>query len=348
MLFAAVTYHYFAPDRPEAPRAIFPVTPAELDRQLELLGRTFEFVSRDDIVRAVRGERSLPERACAITFDDGLRCQFDLALPVLERHGVPGIFFVTGAPLIERRVLHVHRVHWVRERIDDAALWETAHLEVSRAPDAPAFDALNDAEATYRYDSPAAARVKFLLQFGLPRELRERITERVFRETGGDEEELFRALYMERGHVLELERRGALGAHALTHHALGPMAPAEARYELQHGAAILEAVTGTRPLLLSYPYGVPGAVTVETARAAAESGFVAAFTTERDLNRSFAKPFLLSRIDTNDAPGGRQPLLRVDGATVSFDGVDPRRTPAFDEASAPDLTFDPVLRSPSP
>lgn len=319
MLLVAVTYHYVSREHHDAPRAIFPVTPEDLDRQLELLGRAFEFVSRDDIVAAVRGERSLPAAACLVTFDDGLRCQFELALPVLERRGVPAVFFVPGAPLVERRVLHVHRVHWVRERVDDALLLEMARAESAAAGASPDPQMLATADATYRYDSAEVAQVKFLFQHGLSREIRERVVERAFRDAGGEEDDVFSELYMEPGQVLELERRGALGAHALTHHSLGHMSAADAEHELQRGAGILEAVTGVRPLVLSYPYGFPGTVTGETTRAAAASGFVAAFTTERRLNRSFAEPLRLSRIDTNDALGGRRALLRVDGACVSLD-----------------------------
>src|SRR5947208_14231151 len=87
MILLGVGYHYVAAEPPAAPRAIFPVTVDGLAAQLELVGRSFEFVSRDELLAAVDGDASLPERACVVTFDDGLRCQLDLALPVLERLG---------------------------------------------------------------------------------------------------------------------------------------------------------------------------------------------------------------------------------------------------------------------
>ena len=86
-MLLVVTYHYLAEEPPAAPRAIFPATTALLEQQLEELGRSFDFVSRDDLLRTLDGEAELPERACLVTFDDGLRCQAELALPVLVVDG---------------------------------------------------------------------------------------------------------------------------------------------------------------------------------------------------------------------------------------------------------------------
>ena len=159
-MLLAVGYHYVAEREPAEPRAIFPVTTAALAAQVELLGQSFELVSRDDLMAAAAGERELPERACVLTFDDGLRCQVELALPVLERVGAPAIFFVPGLPLAERRVLDVHKLHALRERLPDAELR-------ARLPELPEVTA-EEAQAHYRYDFPEAAELKFLLNIRLP------------------------------------------------------------------------------------------------------------------------------------------------------------------------------------
>src|SRR5919204_1100112 len=132
-MLLAVTYHYVAEAAPPAPRSIFPVTPAQLAAQLDVLGRSFEFVARDDVVRAVRQEQALPKKACLVTFDDGLRCQFELALPLLEPLGIPSLFFVPAAPLTEGSVLEVHKVHRLRETMRDEEILEALG---AKAPEA--------------------------------------------------------------------------------------------------------------------------------------------------------------------------------------------------------------------
>src|ERR671927_427381 len=70
----------------------------------------------------VAAEPPLREGAGVVTFDEGLPFQLELALPVLDRLGVPAIFFVAGKPLAEGRALYVHEVHALRERVSDAEL----------------------------------------------------------------------------------------------------------------------------------------------------------------------------------------------------------------------------------
>ena len=270
-MLLAVTYHYVAEEAPAAPRAIFPVTTALLERQMEEIGRSYEFVSRDDLLRALDGEAELPERAALVTFDDGLRCQAELALPVLDRLGVPGLFFVPALPLAEGRVLDVHKVHRLREAMADEEILAALG---TKAPAAP--------PGRHVYDDPLAAGVKELLAGRSSEEL-DGLLARAGAEVGLE-------LYMNREQVAELERRGMLGAHGYSH---------DTNDDFARGADVLEAITGARPRTMSYPYGraAPGA-----------EGFAAAFTTKRKLNADLSEPLLLGRFDTNDLPGGRSPL----------------------------------------
>jgi peptidoglycan/xylan/chitin deacetylase (PgdA/CDA1 family) len=307
----AVGYHYVAAEPPREPRAIFPVTTDCLRAQLELLGRSWEFVSRDQLLAAVAGEISLPARACAVTFDDGLRCQVELALPVLEELGLPAIFFVPGKPLTEGRVLHVHKVHALRERIDDAEL-----LELVGGDDVPE----DVAREHYRYDTPQAARVKYLLNMVLPAGERDRVVGAAFAEVFPDEAAFAADLYMSREELRALA--SSVGAHSYAHEPLALMGAEELDSDLERCTALLEEITGARPRTFSYPHGTPSTVDVGTARRLAAAGYRVAFTMERALNRSLDEPLLLGRLDANDAPGGKRPLAEIP----------PARTRYFEEA----------------
>jgi peptidoglycan/xylan/chitin deacetylase (PgdA/CDA1 family) len=268
-MLLVVTYHYLAEEAPTAPRAIFPATTALLERQVEELGRSYELVSRDDLLRALDGEAELPERAALVTFDDGLRFQVELALPVLDRLGVPGLFFVPGLPLAEGRVLDVHKVHRLREAMADEEILAALGAETPPAP-----------PGRHVYDDPLAAGVKELLAGRASEELDELLA-RAGANVGLD-------LYMNPEQVVELERRGMLGAHGYSHNS---------RDDFARGAEVLEQVTGARPRTMSYPYGRP---------APGAEGFAAAFTTERKVNETLEEPLLLGRLDTNDLPDRRQ------------------------------------------
>jgi peptidoglycan/xylan/chitin deacetylase (PgdA/CDA1 family) len=308
VILLAVGYHYVSSEEREG-RAIFPISTRALAAQLDLLGRTYEFVSRDDLVAAVGGERSLPERACVVTFDDGLRCQFELALPVLELLGLPAIFFVPGKPLAEGRALSVHKIHALRERLDDRRLLE--RLDVSADAIDPAV-----AEAHYRYDAPEAARVKYLLNMALDPAERDSAVEALFAEEFPDEEEFCRELYMGPEEIAAL--RGSVGAHSYGHEPLTMLSPTELDRDLDRLGTLLEAIAGEPIRTFSYPHGTPGTVDLRVARALEAHGFAAAFTMERALNRSLQEPLLLGRLDANDAPGGKRPLDDVPQARALY------------------------------
>jgi peptidoglycan/xylan/chitin deacetylase (PgdA/CDA1 family) len=312
MTLLAVGYHYVAAEPPDEPRAIFPVTLDGLAAQLELIGRSSEFVSRDELLAAVTGEAELPERACVVTFDDGLRCQVELALPVLERLEVPAIFFVPGKPLAEECVLYVHKVHALRERVPDAEL-----LRLAGAEDVP----VEVAQEHYRYDEPDAARLKYLLNMRLPLDEREQVVGAAFAEVFPDEAAFAYELYMSRDDVAELERgHAAVGAHSYAHEPLARLADDALDEDLEAVAALLEEVTGSRPRALSYPHGTASTVDVRVARRAEAAGFRAAFTMERALNRTLEEPLLLGRLDANDAPGGKRPLDEIPAARSRYFG----------------------------
>lgn len=314
MILLAVNHHYVADEAPESPRAIFPTTVAELEREVELLARVFEFVSRDELLAAARGDAELPRRSCAITFDDGLRCQYEVALPALDRLGVPATFFVPSLPLAEGRALAVHRIHELRQRLGDEELLARVGAE--------AVDE-RQARAMYRYDTAASARVKYLLNIALEPAERDRLLDELL----GDDPAFAERLYLTREQVADLEARGLLGAHSHAHLPLSRLGPDELRRDLQQNAEVLERIAGRRPRAISYPYGTPDAVTPQVAAAAAAAGFEVGFTMEPALNRSLEQPLLLARIDVNDAPGGRHAKLDVvDGDLRLRDDLAPART----------------------
>jgi hypothetical protein len=259
---------------------------AEFEAQLDELGRSFEFVSRADLLSAVREGVALPDRACLVTFDDDLLAALESEL--------------------------------VREGVDVASV------------------ALEQATAMYRYDSPEAASVKYLLNVALG-PTRPEPVDQVFAERFS-EAELCDRLYATAEQVAELEALGALGAHSHTDRPLGVLEPAEARHDLERGADVLHRISGSRPRLVSYPYGTVGAVGAVSAAVAddaAAAGFEVGMTLERAFNETLDQTLLLARLDTNDAPGGRAPLFSVNGGAIAIrEGLTSDRARYLDEETA--------------
>lgn len=324
-MLLAVNYHYIG-DEGAHRRGIHPISKERFARQLDLLGGNFSFVSQEDVLDAVRGGRPLPARACLITFDDGLRSQYEAGLPILREKKIPAVFFVNGKPYAEGLPLLVHKIHWCRAYLDpdtflrkigeQYAYFTGKTFDIDRLDVSP-----EELRIHYHYDSPADAKVKYVLDrgFGEPA-VRENVINRVFGELVPDERAFSRSFYMELKQLKELHDAGYLGLHTYSHKPLAMYSASVCREEIEKCLEIMPELLGAaRPKIwsVSYPYGnaqiIPSFIT-ETVRAA---GLALGFTMERSFNQTLTQPLLLARIDTNDAPGGRAPCFEMrDGAAV--------------------------------
>jgi peptidoglycan/xylan/chitin deacetylase (PgdA/CDA1 family) len=86
---------------------------AAFTRQLEWLARQFRILPLSQACRQLK-EGTLPARCAAISIDDGYRDNLELALPVLQRLGLPATVFVAtgfvhGRSMFNDRIAHALR-----------------------------------------------------------------------------------------------------------------------------------------------------------------------------------------------------------------------------------------------
>jgi len=309
MALVAANFHYIRDDFAAPFPSIFGVTPAQFRAQLEELSGAGDFVGAADIVAALDGERALPQRAIAITFDDGLAEQFELAWPILQKLRIPAVFFVNTACIEEGRVETVHKVHILRSRISPPRILDQlAEFAAQSQLDLAAFDTGN-ATLQYKYDAPDIARLKYLLNFALTNEQRDRFVDGALQAlTGFDERKVSRSLYLSPRQARELDAYGALGSHGHRHLVLGRMPAEAAEHEVRASAEVLSAWGCRNVMSFSYPSGSLEACSADAARAAAATGIRFAFTMERAANVDLQQPMFLARFANNDLPGGSAPL----------------------------------------
>ncbi len=308
-MLIVVNYHYVRPAFDAPYPSIHGITPQQLEAQLRLLGTLGEFVTGAQLRDAVQngGENALPSCAILVTFDDGLREQIDHALPVLERLGVPAMFFVNTDPIARGRVSAAHKIHLLRAHTPPGQLWELLGRTARARGVAITFEGAGDvAAAQYRYDTLADARVKYALNFRLPYEVRDAVIGSCFRAIFGDDEEAMSGrLYMSSAQLRELGARACVGTHGHEHVPLGRLSRAAVTQSVEVSLDLLTAWIGHRPYALSYPYGSSEACGGAAGAGAGDAGIELAFTTERAGNADLANPLYLARFDCNDVPGGR-------------------------------------------
>jgi peptidoglycan/xylan/chitin deacetylase (PgdA/CDA1 family) len=230
-------------------------------------------------LRLLRSGRALPRRAVAITFDDGYQDTLDLAVPILEKLGLPATFFLVPGLLSGAVTPWWEVVPWAfarstRRRID----WDGDVLATG-------------GDAGRRSSGRIAAWMK-----ASDRKTRDRMTSELVERLSPEGEVPGRRLFLDWEGAREIVRRGfSVGSHSM-HHAI--LAHERARDQIDDLAGSrrqLEAELGVAVELLAYPNGQPGDYDVDTMQAAQLAGYSHAVTTIEGWNMASTSAYELRR-----------------------------------------------------
>ena len=212
-------------------------------------------------------EGSLPARALCITFDDGYADNHDVALPILQRHGLTATFFVASG-FIDGGIMWNDRVI---EAVRSCG-HTTLRLPEGLIPGRDAFDmsswtarrrAIDELLQTLKYPS-LVERLQSTNALAAAAGMRLPVD-----------------LMMRTPQVAALAEAGmGVGGHTVNHPILARLGEAQALQEMQDGKRAVEAMTQRPVHLFAYPNGRPG--TDYTARdvvLAQRAGFKAAVST---------------------------------------------------------------------
>ena len=106
MQLLAVNFHYIRNKKPQ--QGIYPRSMQEFRCQVEELGRHYEFISQDDLIRMSESKLLSDSKFCVLTFDDNLKEQ-EVAFEYLKDNSIPAIFYSTTLPYLEGVVHDVHK-----------------------------------------------------------------------------------------------------------------------------------------------------------------------------------------------------------------------------------------------
>jgi peptidoglycan/xylan/chitin deacetylase (PgdA/CDA1 family) len=298
-------------------RNAFTTTAEAFDEQVAFAARNFDLVTPDELVEAARGGRG---RHAMITFDDGYRDNYEVALPILRSHGARATFFVATGFVDEPRRPWWDEIAWMARTATAAAVpaggWLERDVGLGDGDRVEAITTLTD-----RYKS-------------LPGEYAEAYLEFLAKATGAGRCEEGAEEWMTWDMVRGLRRAGmSVGAHTVTHPVLANHPAERQRDEIAFSKRRLERELGEPVTAFSYPEGTPSAFDARTRAIVHELGFELAFSFYGGYRR-FADwdPFDVRRatVSAVTPPSLFRAMLTVPGVFVR-----PRVTPSAPDPDAP-------------
>lgn len=312
-----VNYHHIDNENKYS-GGIYPVSPQRLSNQIEELGKKFEFIDEKDLVSAIEKRRALPPKSCLITFDDGLKNQYENAIPILENKNIPAVFYINTLPIASNRACLIHKMHFILTKIspDNFLKKITSHYSKITGRELSLDIIYNSIKFEKIYDNEKLFKLKYIFNRFLNPKITKKIVEYLFKEYCDDEKYFCKFLYLEKENLVDIHKHKlfSLGLHTDSHLYTSTSTEGQIRqdifnnYKYFKNELLIESVYG-----IAYPKGVMDEETFNNKikKSFDVLGLRYGLTMARELNDNLSKPALLKRFDTNDVVGGRYPILNI-------------------------------------
>ncbi|MBE8578973.1 polysaccharide deacetylase family protein [Vibrio sp. OPT18] len=280
--------------------------------QLEFFAKHYHVVTMEQVFAAKYDNQPLPDKALLLTFDDGYAEHFTYVYPILKRMGLQGSFYVPAKTVLEHKVLDVNKIHFILASAPDVQLLvESLRKEIASYQaeyNLKSFEVYySEFAVANRFDCKEVIFVKRMLQHVLPETLRNTISDKLFSEYVGMNEEAFcRELYMDKYQLEQLVRDGMhVGCHGYDHYWWNKLEAKALKRELVRSKEFLVSIgCDMEKWTACYPYGSSSEDVVKELEL---QGCGFAFTTETNVAQlSNDHSLLLPRLDTNDLPKDKQ------------------------------------------
>jgi peptidoglycan/xylan/chitin deacetylase (PgdA/CDA1 family) len=253
------------------------------ERQMELIARRFSAVSLDDVALFLKGDKTLPQRAVAITFDDGYKDNFRYAAPILNRFGFPATFYVLVGAVDRSKApwyCVLRHAFWTAQnpKWKDPATGAVHDLTDARVRDSSFIDA-----AGICARSSATARDELVQNAMHSLDPKPFPNENDLMMTWDDARTLAKS-----GHIV--------GSHTVTHPNIAHVSANDAHRELADSKIKLEKELGGPVKHFSYPHpALNPSWNESTLKITEELGYATAVTTTVGAVRSDARPLAIPR-----------------------------------------------------
>ena len=100
-----ISYHYVRPIKNSFYPGIKGLELEGFKRQLDYLTNKYSIITAEQLISKSLGKEDLPNNACYLTFDDGLKDHMEFVMPELLSRKIQGSFFPPANAIEKREIL---------------------------------------------------------------------------------------------------------------------------------------------------------------------------------------------------------------------------------------------------
>jgi len=222
------------------------ISKQRFEKQVELLAASYNVISLEELVSRLKTGQRVPANSIVVTLDDGLKDNFRVAFPILEKNRIKASFFVIGDSLVKGSVAWNHLLYKV---IDLLASRDRLAEAGNRKP-----GTARKGEAGRKI--ALANEIKKKVERLLPEE-KERFVKQYAEKNGIPASEISGdGYYMTAQEIEKLVAAGhTIGAHSMSHNMLSRLPMNLREREIYASRDIVREITKNRAVPFSYPFG---------------------------------------------------------------------------------------------
>jgi peptidoglycan/xylan/chitin deacetylase (PgdA/CDA1 family) len=267
-------------------------SPRYIDWCMRIIGRHYRFISMDDAVGILKGEKPPVECGIVMTMDDGYKSNVSEAWPVFRKYDAHMTVFLPVTNIENRMPMWFDRLDYILQMSEgDNKIFDIGNVKFRFS-----WNRREDLAASYACFREVIKK-EYANEEAFHAKLDEIITH--YERSGGKslgtifEEDPWSGL-LNWEEINRCQGEGVrFGSHTMDHYRVDRLNGDALRYQLEESKRVIEEKTGTPCDYIAYPNGDCS----ESARnVALESGYLAGVTTDEGINKIGCDTMMLKRI----------------------------------------------------
>ncbi|MDP5031315.1 polysaccharide deacetylase family protein [Paraglaciecola sp.] len=268
----------------EFARDVFSCSEAAFEKIIIDIKQNFRVITTNELAQKLQFQKNINERLALITFDDGYIDNYTVAYPILKKHEVTALFFLSTSLINSRKIAWWDEITFMLRR----SVGNTVTL-----PDNSSSMLLDEhiiesqiqhyIQNTKRQRKNNIPKVLAELHIALPKQAE------LLENTP--------SLFMSWQNIKTMTaNKMEIGSHTVSHQILTSLTEDEQEYEITRSKHIIEEEITSKISAFAYPVGSSNCYNETSKKLCQKAGYLFAFNNQSGINKTLNDPFNLYRI----------------------------------------------------